>query len=217
MRSFEFTAHLLLMGTLVVRYCTFFCTLFHNALLHVSLNHFVYLPNSGVNGLLCRITRQKQTLEDMLATWLLFIVPLVVVGTTGGIMSEVLETVNASYTFLTLVFSLVSLSIGLTLTFMVVTMYLLRLITYGVPPKESIVSTLIPLGPFGQVSPFSTSCRIPRARTILIFVFFNLNRVVLALSLFMKSSKALREHLPSLLHFFLIPLWAPLPNSLVVL
>lgn len=41
-------------------------------------------------------------------------------------------------------------SIGLGLAFMILTMYLLRLIVYGLPPGASILSVFIPLGPMGQ-------------------------------------------------------------------
>jgi Voltage-dependent anion channel len=38
------------------------------------------------------------------------------------------------------------------LSFMVLTIYLLRLVVYGLPPKGFIVSKFLPLGPLGQVS-----------------------------------------------------------------
>lgn len=96
------------------------------------------------------ITRHEHTLENMLATWLLPIVPLVVVSTSGGILAQALESVDASRSLLTIIFSVVSLLIGLTLSFMVITVYTLRLIIYKLPPKGFIVSKFLPLGPLGQ-------------------------------------------------------------------
>jgi tellurite resistance protein TehA-like permease len=88
----------------------------------------------------------------MLATWLLPIVPLVVVSTTGGIVAQTLETVDPFWSLLTVIISTVALTIGLTLSFMVITVYMIRLVIYKLPPKGFIVSKFLPLGPLGQVS-----------------------------------------------------------------
>ena len=101
--------------------------------------------------LIIRISRHDHKLEKMLATWFLLVVPLVVISTTGGIVAQLLETVNPKHALMTVIFSSVSLIIGLTITFMFMTFYLLKLIIHGLPEKNFIVSKLIPLGPLGQV------------------------------------------------------------------
>jgi tellurite resistance protein TehA-like permease len=90
----------------------------------------------------------------MLATWLLPVVPCVVIATTGGLVAKPLIEISASRAILTLLISSLSLLLGLTLTFMIVTVYLLRLMVYGLPPKGFIVSSFLPVGPFGQVKIF---------------------------------------------------------------
>lgn len=131
----------------MVRSCAIFSLLLRDGIFHVSSLNLSYQPCSFSN----RITRHENALESMLATWLLPIVPLVVISTTGGIIAPLFDGINPSLSLLTIIISSVALFIGLAMSFMVITMYLLRLIAYGLPPKGFIVSKFLPLGPLGQV------------------------------------------------------------------
>ncbi|KAM5531251.1 hypothetical protein V8D89_015052 [Ganoderma adspersum] len=95
-------------------------------------------------------TRQKHTLETVTATWLLPIIPLIVSSSTGGLLAAPLLPFSSSKSLATLVFATVSVIMGLTLAFMILTLYFLRLVLHGIPRNGGVVSVYIPLGPVGQ-------------------------------------------------------------------
>ncbi|KAI0661331.1 voltage-dependent anion channel-domain-containing protein [Cubamyces menziesii] len=95
-------------------------------------------------------TRHEHSLSRMTANWLLPVVTLIVISSTGGVLAEPLAALSPSHALLTLTVSLVLVSMGLGLAMMILTMYLLRLIVHGVPPSSSVLSVFIPLGPMGQ-------------------------------------------------------------------
>lgn len=97
-----------------------------------------------------RKTKQDHALSRMTAVWLLPVVTLIVASSTGGVLAPALNRFSPHHALLTLVVSTFMVSIGLTLAFMILTMYLLRLIVYGLPPGASVLSVFIPLGPMGQ-------------------------------------------------------------------
>ena len=97
-----------------------------------------------------RFTRQKHSLERMTAVWLLPVVTLIVASSTGGILAASLLEYSISASLATLVFSTVLVTMGLTLAFMMIFLYFLRLALYGVPRNGGVVSVFIPLGPLGQ-------------------------------------------------------------------
>ena len=86
----------------------------------------------------------------MTSLWLLPVVTLIVASSTGGVLAAALAAVNPSYCLLTLTVSACMVFIGLGLAFMILTMYLLRLILHGIPPSAGVLSVFIPLGPMGQ-------------------------------------------------------------------
>lgn len=86
----------------------------------------------------------------MTAGWLLPVVTLIVASSTGGVIAPALAEFSAYHTLITLTVSAIMVSIGLCLALMILTMYFLRLILYGVPESTSVVSVFIPLGPTGQ-------------------------------------------------------------------
>ena len=86
----------------------------------------------------------------MTATWLLPIIPLIVSSSTGGLLAAPLLPFSSSKSLATLVFATVSVSMGLTLAFMILTLYFLRLVLHGIPRSGGVVSVYIPLGPVGQ-------------------------------------------------------------------
>ncbi|THV05062.1 hypothetical protein K435DRAFT_713587 [Dendrothele bispora CBS 962.96] len=95
-------------------------------------------------------TAQKHSLESMTAVWLLPVVTLVVASSTGGVIATSLYNYNKSDAMITVVVSVFMVTVGLALSFMLLTIYLLRLIVYGLPPGATVLSVFLPLGPMGQ-------------------------------------------------------------------
>lgn len=86
----------------------------------------------------------------MTALWLLPVVTLVVASSSGGIMSLAIQQYSTTAALVTLAFSGFMVSIGLSLAFMILTLYLFRLIVHGLPSGISILSVFLPVGPTGQ-------------------------------------------------------------------
>ncbi|KAJ7594148.1 voltage-dependent anion channel [Mycena floridula] len=95
-------------------------------------------------------TRQKHDMQNMTAAWLFPVVTLVVASSSGGILAEALLQHSISHSLLTIGVSVFMVSVGLTLSFMLLTVYLLRLITIGLPSGATIISTFLPVGSMGQ-------------------------------------------------------------------
>lgn len=95
-------------------------------------------------------TKQDHSLNRMTTVWLLPVVTLVVASATGGVLAPVLLPFSPQHALITLTLSTVLVSMGLGLAFMILTMYFLRLIVYGLPPGANVLSVFIPLGPMGQ-------------------------------------------------------------------
>lgn len=106
---------------------------------------------------LFRIVRQEHSLSKMTAVWLLPVVTLVVASSTGGLIAKALRPHSITFALLTTTFSFVMVLIGLSLALMIITIYLLRLITYGTPDVTSILSAFIVLGKF---RPFYSTCPV---------------------------------------------------------
>ncbi|KAG9316478.1 voltage-dependent anion channel-domain-containing protein [Chiua virens] len=96
------------------------------------------------------ITRHEHSLESMTLAWLLPVVTLVVGASTGGVIAQALIPYSLHGALLTLVFSTFMVVIGLALTMMNLTVYLLRTITFGYAKGPFILSIFFPLGPCGQ-------------------------------------------------------------------
>ncbi|KAF8161072.1 voltage-dependent anion channel [Crassisporium funariophilum] len=96
------------------------------------------------------ITRQKQSLDGLTAIWVLPVVTLIVCSSSGGILARALHTYSSTYALNTATLSVFMVVVGLTLASMILTAYLLRLITHGLPQGATILSVFIPLGPTGQ-------------------------------------------------------------------
>ncbi|KIJ67708.1 hypothetical protein HYDPIDRAFT_83974, partial [Hydnomerulius pinastri MD-312] len=95
-------------------------------------------------------TRQEHSLESMTLAWLLPVVTLVVGASTGGTIAPALVAYSPQGALLTITFSTCMVTIGLALTLMLLTIYLLRSIVYGYPKGPAILSAFFPLGPAGQ-------------------------------------------------------------------
>ncbi|KJA19940.1 hypothetical protein HYPSUDRAFT_143058, partial [Hypholoma sublateritium FD-334 SS-4] len=93
---------------------------------------------------------QKHSLETMTAMWLLPVVTLIVAASTGGILANSLEKYSPKIALDTLTVSTFLVTVGFTLAFMILTIYLLRLILHGLPAGGTVLSVFLPLGPTGQ-------------------------------------------------------------------
>ena len=82
----------------------------------------------------------------MTAVWLLPVVTLVVASSTGGLVAKALHPHSVTFALITTTFSFVMVIIGLSLSLMIITVYLLRLITYGAPDVTLILSVFIVVG-----------------------------------------------------------------------
>ncbi|KAI0305693.1 voltage-dependent anion channel [Multifurca ochricompacta] len=110
----------------------------------------------GISVLCCwgviyiMITEQHHSLHQMTSVWLLPVVTLIVASSAGGELAQALHSYSVTSALTTVAFSISMVSVGLVLAFMILTIYLYRLILHGFPPGASIFSSFIPLGPMGQ-------------------------------------------------------------------
>ncbi|EFI28120.1 sulphite efflux pump protein [Coprinopsis cinerea okayama7 len=94
--------------------------------------------------------KQNPPFNKMTAMWLLPVVTLIVAASSGGVLAQALQTYSHYHALLTVVFSIFIVTVGLTLAFMILTIYLARLIIHGLPPGVTVLSVFLPLGPTGQ-------------------------------------------------------------------
>ena len=87
------------------------------------------------------------SLDKMTAAWLLPIVPTVVAAASGALVSTIL---SADHAFITLMVSYALWGVGMSLSFLVMAIYIHRLAVHKLPTSEVIVSAFLPLGPLGQ-------------------------------------------------------------------
>lgn len=86
----------------------------------------------------------------MNASWLLPIVATIVASATGSYVADVLK--NDQHALWTIITSYILWGCGVPVAMMMLVIYFQRLIIYGMPPKEALMSDFIPLGPLGQGS-----------------------------------------------------------------
>jgi tellurite resistance protein TehA-like permease len=86
----------------------------------------------------------------MTAVWLLPVVTLIVASSSGGVLALPLQKYSPPHALVTVTVSVFMVTIGLSLALMMLTVYLLRLVVYGLPPGATIISVFLPLGPTGQ-------------------------------------------------------------------
>ncbi|CAE6457766.1 unnamed protein product [Rhizoctonia solani] len=96
------------------------------------------------------ITRQNHSLRALTAVWLLPAVTPIVPATTGALLARAILPFSTSHATITLFVASALLFLGLGLTFMILPLYMLRLITEGLPPNTMIISKFLPVGPCGQ-------------------------------------------------------------------
>lgn len=86
----------------------------------------------------------------MLPAWLLPIVTFIVASSSGGVIAAPLREYSSSHALITVAFSTFMVTIGLSLSLMILTIYVLRLMIHGYPDGATILSAFLPLGPTGQ-------------------------------------------------------------------
>ncbi|KAJ7914940.1 voltage-dependent anion channel-domain-containing protein [Mycena leptocephala] len=91
----------------------------------------------------------QHSLGQMSALWLLPVVTLIVASSTGGLLATALAP-HAAYASLTTTVSFTLLLIGLSLSLMIITVYLMRLVVYGPVDSSLILSSFIIIGPLAQ-------------------------------------------------------------------
>ncbi|KAF8754515.1 Voltage-dependent anion channel [Rhizoctonia solani] len=96
------------------------------------------------------ITRQDHSLRALTAVWLLPAVTPIVPATTGALLARAILPFSSPHATITIFVASVLLFLGLGLTFMILPLYMLRLITEGLPSPTMIVSKFLPVGPCGQ-------------------------------------------------------------------
>ncbi|KAF8524128.1 voltage-dependent anion channel, partial [Hysterangium stoloniferum] len=93
----------------------------------------------------------EHSMSTLTGLWLLPVVTLIVASTTGQLFVAALSTIHAPHAFLTMAVSMVMLIIGGSISLMILTFYLRRLLIDGLPNVRAILSCFIPLGPCGQI------------------------------------------------------------------
>ena len=74
----------------------------------------------------------------------------IVASSTGGVLAEALYPISPSHALITTVFCVFLVSIGLCMACMILTIYYIRLVVYGIPNGPLVLSSFMPLGPMGQ-------------------------------------------------------------------
>lgn len=93
---------------------------------------------------------QKHSLQAMTSVWLLPVVTLTVAASSGGVLARALQKYSPLHALISVTVAVFLVIVGLTLALMIITVYLLRLIVYGLPPGPTILSVFLPLGPTAQ-------------------------------------------------------------------
>ena len=93
------------------------------------------------------MSNRRGKLEQMTALWLIPIVSIVIVASCGSIVASVLP--NPQHRLWTLIISYVFWGIGMPMSWIILTIYFLRLTVHEPLTREVIVSALLPVGPLG--------------------------------------------------------------------
>ena len=92
--------------------------------------------------------QHESKISTMTAVWLLPIVATIVAAASGSVVASALE--NEQYALWTVLTSYILWGTGVPLAMFTMVMYFQRLTLYALPPRETIVSVFLPLGPLGQ-------------------------------------------------------------------
>ncbi|CAE6460301.1 unnamed protein product [Rhizoctonia solani] len=115
------------------------------------LHNFPYGSQPILRGFgIAALILNEHSMKALTAVWLLPAVTPIVPATTGALLARAILPFSASHTVITLFVSTVLLFLGLGITFMILPLYMLRLVTKGLPPNTMIISMFLPVGPCGQ-------------------------------------------------------------------
>lgn len=89
----------------------------------------------------------KHELGEVNGSWFLLFIPMIVAAAYGGNLANALTLKNG---IAIIVVSYLMLSLGLGLSFLLLGIYLWRLLNCQLPARASIVSTFVPVGPLGM-------------------------------------------------------------------
>lgn len=99
-------------------------------------------------GIWFMYSRQKRhSMDDVTGVWFLTFIPLIVCSTVGGSVAPYLGYKNG---VLVLFVSFLMWSLGVGLSLMLVPIYVWRLMSSLLPQNAVIISTFVPIGPFGM-------------------------------------------------------------------
>lgn len=79
----------------------------------------------------------------MSSVMLLSVVPTIVAGTTGTIVAEGLTTVSLHYALLTTLVGGALIGLGLTMSAVILFVFMMRLILYGYPPEGDLLTRIV--------------------------------------------------------------------------
>ncbi|PWN30340.1 hypothetical protein BDZ90DRAFT_244955 [Jaminaea rosea] len=99
------------------------------------------------------MTYQSHSFSSTTAALLVPVVPCLTASSAGAVISEALYDHGFStYAFTIVIVSYMVLGIGLLLSLTILVLYFQRLLLFKQPPREIIISTILPLGPTAQSS-----------------------------------------------------------------
>jgi len=98
------------------------------------------------------MSNRRGKLEEMTALWLIPIVSVVIAASSGALVVGAIT--NLQHRLWTLIISYVFWGIGSPLSWIILTLYFLRLTVHKPLSREAIVSALLPIGPL-SLSGFS--------------------------------------------------------------
>lgn len=93
------------------------------------------------------MSNKRSELEEMTALYLIPIVAVVIAATSGALVGGVIP--NQSHQLWTLIISYIFWGIGTPLSWIILTLYFLRMTVHKPLQREVIVSLLLPIGPLG--------------------------------------------------------------------
>jgi tellurite resistance protein TehA-like permease len=93
------------------------------------------------------MSNQRSELAEMTAMYFIPILSVVIAATAGGLVARVLP--NPQHQLWTLIISYVFWGIGTPTSWVILTLYFLRLTVHKPLSREVIVSALLPIGPLG--------------------------------------------------------------------
>ncbi|EKM75817.1 hypothetical protein AGABI1DRAFT_45818, partial [Agaricus bisporus var. burnettii JB137-S8] len=101
-------------------------------------------------GTYIMIAVHDHSIPSMTAAWILPVVTFVVASSSGAVIAQSLQAFSIHSALVTVTVSAFILTAGLLMASMMLTVYVLRLVTHGFPPGLSILSVFLPIGVAGQ-------------------------------------------------------------------